>query len=119
MYKLCKTESAARRQRQLEDGLLSAMLSQRYEDIAISDLCDQLSIPRKSFYRYFASKDGALHALIDHRLLECEMQNMGSGERGESTLNIPHFFLFWMNRKPLLPSGWMPTVSEVRTPNRY
>ena len=51
MYKLCKTEQSAQRQRELEYGLLDAMLVKNYEDISISDLCDHLQIPRKSFYR--------------------------------------------------------------------
>ena len=72
MYKLCKTEQSAQRQRELERGLLNAMSTHQYEEISVSDLCDQMEIPRKSFYRYFSSKDGALHALIDHTLLEFE-----------------------------------------------
>ena len=72
MYKLCKTEQSARRQRQLEDGLLAAMQNMRYEDISISDLCQQLGIPRKSFYRYFTNKEGALYGLLDHNLMEFE-----------------------------------------------
>ena len=42
MYKLCKTEQSAARQRELEEGLLKAMQNTRYEDISVSDLCDQL-----------------------------------------------------------------------------
>ena len=37
MYKLCKTEQSARRQRQLEQGLLSMMASIQYEQISVSD----------------------------------------------------------------------------------
>ena len=70
MYKLCKTEYSVRRQRQIEEALLETMETSRYEDISVSDLCARLGIPRKSFYRYFSSKDGALFALIDHRLLK-------------------------------------------------
>ena len=73
MYKLCKTERSANRQRQLEEGLLTAMETTRYDDISVSDLCEQMDIPRKSFYRYFDSKDGALQALIDHTLMEFEL----------------------------------------------
>lgn len=103
MYKLCKTEQSAQRQRQLEDGLLEAMMVQRYEDISISDLCDQLEVPRKSFYRYFASKDGALHALVDHRLLECELQNKISfKDKGADLLQLTWFFEYWKSQKKLL-----------------
>ena len=51
MYKLCKTEQSAGRQRELEQGLLHLMLKNRYEDISVSDLCNFMKIPRNSFYR--------------------------------------------------------------------
>ena len=70
MYKICKTDQSAARQREIELGLLSMMLEQPFESITISDLCDRLCIPRKAFYRYFSGKDGALFALIDHTMLE-------------------------------------------------
>ncbi len=70
MYKLCKTEQSQRRQREIENALLELMLHSRYEDITVSDLCARIQLPRKSFYRYFTGKDGALHALIDHALTD-------------------------------------------------
>lgn len=94
MYKLCKTEQSARRQRELELGLLEAMKSQQYEDISISDLCDRMAIPRKSFYRYFSNKDGALMALLDHSLMEFD-QNRDGGD-------LELFFQFWYERRDLL-----------------
>ena len=39
MYKLCKTEQSANRQRQLEQGLLSMMAETQYDQISVSDLC--------------------------------------------------------------------------------
>lgn len=104
MYKLCKTEQSARRQRELEQGLLAAMGTHRYEEITVSDLCDQLNIPRKSFYRYFSSKDGALHALIDHTLLEFEGFSAGEGTVAKRTyqLDLERFFRFWKERRALL-----------------
>ena len=104
MYKLCKTEQSAQRQRQLEEGLLAAMKTKRYEEITISDLCDQMGIPRKSFYRYFSGKDGALHALIDHTLLDFEQYSVTLS--GNGPVNVPqdlrHFFEFWQQHRPLL-----------------
>ena len=70
MYKICKTEQSSQRQRQIEQGLFQLMRIMRYEDISISDLCEKLQIPRKTFYRYFSGKDGALYALIDHILID-------------------------------------------------
>lgn len=74
MYKQCRTEQSSRRQRELEQGLLKAMLQKHYDEISVSDLCDRIGIPRKSFYRYFSSKDGALYALIDHTLMDYDIQ---------------------------------------------
>lgn len=104
MYKLCKTEQSAARQRELEAGLLTVMENQRYEDITISGLCDQLQIPRKSFYRYFSSKDGALHALLDHTLLEFDrVADIYLISRGNDAKNgLERFFYFWQSQKRLL-----------------
>lgn len=104
MYKLCKTEQSAARQRQLEEGLMSVMLTKRYDEISVSDLCDALEIPRKSFYRYFSSKDGALHALIDHTLMGFEGFTIPYRRGAARTLHgeLEGFFQFWIQHKPLL-----------------
>lgn len=104
MYKICKTAQSAQRQRELENGLLEAMKTERYEEISISELCSRLGIPRKTFYRYFDSKDGALYGLIDHTLLEYEGFSVGYLASGRRTLQreLEQFFLFWLEKKSLL-----------------
>ena len=104
MYKLCKTEQSAQRQRQLEQGLLQAMRTQQYEDISISDLCDQMGIPRKSFYRYFSNKDGALFALLDHTLMEFEQSGaeLVTPLEGNAIGDLEKFFYFWYDHRDLL-----------------
>lgn len=103
MYKLCKTEQSAARQRQLELGLMEAMASQHYDEISVSDLCDRMQIPRKSFYRYFSGKDGALKALVDHTLLEFEGFSVIAGTVEDRTKGfLEDFFLFWQRHKVLL-----------------
>ena len=104
MYKDCRIEQSAERQRILEKGLLEAMKNQRFEDISISDLCDRMEIPRKSFYRYFSGKEGALHALLDHTLMEFEPFMMGLWQDGRRTVkrDLESFFLFWLDRRALL-----------------
>lgn len=104
MYKLCKTEQSAARQRELEAGLLQAMMLKRYDEISISDLCEQMNIPRKSFYRYFSSKDGALHALLDHTLLEYERvaDDFVSASKKDPTTFLERYFQYWFNQKTLL-----------------
>lgn len=104
MYKLCKTEQSAARQRQLEQGLLQAMQTKRYEDISISELCDRLGVPRKSFYRYFSGKDGALAALLDHTLIEFSQSIPLSNKVRHNTAigELERYFRFWQERKPLM-----------------
>ncbi len=102
MYKLCRTEQSAARQRQLELGLLQLMLTRRYEEISISDLCEKMQIPRKSFYRYFSSKDGALFALLDHTMLEFYESGLRGRGAASPMGDLEHFFRFWYNHRQLL-----------------
>jgi AcrR family transcriptional regulator len=99
LYKLCKSEQSARRQRELELGLLKAMKTREYEEISISELCEQMQIPRKSFYRYFSNKDGALMALLDHTLMEFEQI---PDSKTESSGDLERFFAFWHEHRELL-----------------
>ena len=97
MYRLCRTEQSSSRQRMLEDGLLRMMTIKHYDDISVSELCDFLEIPRKTFYRYFSHKDGALTALID-----LKMEEFFESERGEAAGQLRWFFKFWEENKILL-----------------
>ncbi len=101
MYKLCVSEQSAQRQRELEAGLLDLMQARRYEDITVSDLCEHLGIPRKAFYRYFSGKDGALHALLDHILLEYPQLDSPTSDAGVRS-SMETYFRFWKDQKPLL-----------------
>ena len=115
MYKLCKTEQSALRQRQIEDALLSEMTVRRYEDITVSDLCQKLAIPRKAFYRYFNGEEGALFALLDHRLME---YGRGGEENREIRifhigLDLEWFFRFWLEQKVLLDALERSGISGI------
>lgn len=115
MYKLCKTEQSAARQKALEEGLLKFMLQRHFEEISVSDLCDSMQIPRKSFYRYFSSKDGALHALIDHTLMGFEGFTLPYRRNENRTLlgELEGFFQFWVQHKPLLDALARSSMSGV------
>ena len=60
MYKLCKTEESAKRQREMELTLFECMKTTRYEDITVNNICECGGFPRKAFYRYFDNKESAL-----------------------------------------------------------
>ena len=115
MYKMCKTEQSAARQRKLERGLLSAMSIHQYDEISVSDLCDQMGIPRKSFYRYFSGKDGALHALIDHTLLDFEQFSGILVGRNPTNIQqeLRRFFEFWLQHRQFLDALERSSLSGV------
>lgn len=103
MYKQCKTEQSSRRQRQLERGLLEAMKQRRFEEISVSDLCDEMQIPRKSFYRYFEGKEGALYSLIDHVLLDYELYTIpGLDEQCSALEYMEQIFCYWKECREVL-----------------
>lgn len=104
MYKQCQTEESTKRQRLLELGLLRAMEKQRYDDISISDLCVQLNITRKTFYRYFSGKDGCLFALLDHTMLDFfhHTPHFQKASTGTALGDLEAFFQFWYHHRDLL-----------------
>lgn len=104
MYKTCHTEESSRRQRELEQGLLDVMRRHPYEKITLTELCRQLKIPRKTFYRYFPTKDDCLLALIDHTLSDCnDLALKGWTAAGALDRDVQlRFFTFWKEHKNLL-----------------
>lgn len=104
MYKQCRTEQSLSRQRQMERGLLEIMGKRQYEEISVSDLCVELQIPRKSFYRYFDSKDGALQALIDHTLMGYDgFQSHAPADGVDTPLYyMEQVFQYWIRNRDLL-----------------
>ena len=104
MYKICHTEESSRRQRELEAGLLKAMGAQPYDRITLTELCRQLQIPRKTFYRYFPTKDDCLLALIDHTLSDCNTVSLMGWEGGKDLTqrHLVEFFDYWLRQKCFL-----------------
>ncbi len=103
MYKLCKTEQSTQRQREIERSLLDLMSKKNYNDITITELCDGLDMPRKTFYRYFDSKDGALYALIEHTMFEY-FTSQSKSVMAERILKreLEQFFDFWLKHREFL-----------------
>ena len=103
MYKDCITEESARRQRQLEQCLLDLMLTMPYNQITISDISDRAGISRKSFYRYFNSKEGCLYALVDHAIFDGAALYLPN-QVDVHTLQSSHerFFRYWKEQHQLL-----------------
>ena len=103
MYKHCATEESARRQRQLETCLLDLMATENYAHITISHICDRADISRKSFYRYFSSKEGCLYALLDHAIFDGAAYCLPDQPNHYTTrLIYERFFSYWREKASLL-----------------
>ena len=115
MYKLCKTEESATRQRGIEKKLLSLMTTKDFEDITVSELCLEMNMPRKAFYRYFDSKEDALHALIQHTMAEFESFNEIYTAEGKRNLqsDLEQFFKFWLSRRDFLDTLKKNNLSSI------
>lgn len=104
MYKTCHTEESSLRQRTLEAGLLGALQNQPYAKITLTELCRELGVPRKTFYRYFPTKDDCLLGLIDHTLSDCNTVAL-TGWEGDRALKQTHllgFFTYWRKQETFL-----------------
>ena len=104
MYKQCRTEQSAARQQQLEQGLLRIMLKRQYDEISVSDLCNEIGVPRKAFYRYFSGKDGALFSMIDRALMDFEIHSTSTQMHEPETPRgyMEHVFIYWTEHRDLL-----------------
>ena len=106
MYKLCKTERSAKRQRLIERALLELMTEYPFDEISITQLCEKLDMPRKAFDRYFDGKEGALQALLEHTILEYEGfmhdTSVVQSSRRSMQEELEKLFLFVKQQKPLL-----------------
>ena len=105
MYKICRTEQSAKRQREIEEALLRLMNKRKYEEISIIELCEESGVPRKAFYRYFDNKEAALQALIDHTLTGYEdFVKAKAVKKKQRRLSddLEHFFLFWSYKREFL-----------------
>ncbi len=103
MYKLCKTESATKRQREIEKELFAMICEVGYEDVTVTELCLRMGLQRKTFYRYFDSKDAAFSALVEHTLSEYSgfHKDVRRGQRS-LTAELEEYFKFWYKNRALL-----------------
>lgn len=101
MYKLCKTEKTAKRQRAIEQKLLELMMTKSFDSITVTELCEELDMPRKAFYRYFDGKESTLKGLIEHSLAEFGGAGRADGPRSLHK-ELEGFFVFWQEKRDLL-----------------
>lgn len=103
MYKECKTERSEARQRSISGRLLEMMEKRQYDDISVTDICEDLSMPRKAFYRYFDDKESALDCAIAQKLSEFPMSQANPPAAPRMLhRELESFFKFWFEERRLL-----------------
>ena len=74
-----------------------------YGSITIGQICEKAGVSRKSFYRYFDSKDGCLHALLDHVIMGASAYYMNDADENQtSSLFCIRIFEYWQRQTLLL-----------------
>ncbi len=97
MYKKCKTERSRKRQNQIEQAFLKLLSQKNFDNITVSELSSFANIPRKAFYRYFETKEGVLHALIDHTLQGYEEYYQATKKEKRTIIgDLEAYFSFWL-----------------------
>ena len=116
MYKLCQTPRTIQRSQHISSCLLSMMTHTHFNDITISALCKEAGVPRKSFYRYFDTKEDVFHLLLDTLMTECiRLCEMDAHKAVEVTIErLTVCFRFWSEQKAVFDaagkSGMMPHI---------
>ena len=96
MYRKCVTDISVQHQHQVTEALMELMKKIPFEDISVTALCQSANISRRVFYHLFSNKTGALHALVDHRILDIEIS------RPELSGDALRFFLYWQDQREFL-----------------
>lgn len=102
MYKECKTERSAARQRLIGNTLLEMMKKRPYDDITVTDLCNELDMPRKAFYRYFDDKESALDCAIAQTLANYPAERPKIQSPRLLHRELQDFFEFWLRNRSLI-----------------
>ena len=102
MYKSCKTDISAQRQKHIAQCLLDMIAKESYEDVTITDLCQQAGVPRNTFYRYFANKEAVLRYLLEDSLREVLLkvvQTYHTSQEREMIYHIANWLRFYKEQE--------------------
>lgn len=119
MYKQCKTEETAKRQQYMIDVLIEMMQNTVFDEISVSSLCRKAGIPRKSFYRYFDSKEDLLHAALDS--LQEAYHHYSAPRRPQNASveeDLTLFYTFWLEHRGFLSAVRYSKMSSLLVASR-
>ncbi len=118
MYKKCKTLQSAQRQQHIIETLISLMQTNTYDEISVSTLCEYAEIPRKTFYRYFDSKEDLLQATLDSlRVTYRQFVSPRRHPNADTIEDLELFFLFWKEHESFLQAIRFSRMSSLLVSN--
>ena len=109
MAKQCATEKTMERQNRIGKVLELMMMEMDYDDIFVSDLCSRAGISRRSFYRYFNSKEDVLRFVLEDIIRDCHLQIvlMFCPERSLED-RLTEFLIYWKEKQ----SHWLEILTR-------
>ena len=101
MAMLCHTEYAIQKKTQIENSLMQLMISRKYQDISVTNICQEAGIPRRTFYHYFENKEAVLDSMIETLMQQCFLNSMFDFRLGQEHLkdSFLQIFRFWEGEK--------------------
>ena len=78
------------------------LADRKFSDITVTDLCRELSIPRKTFYRYFDSIDDVLNSYTADVLANYHENSPALENPRNPVKEMEYFFVFWRDHKAFL-----------------
>ena len=103
MYKICKRESAAKRQAEIADSVKHLLLVSYYEQTTVADICRNASISRRTFYRFFDGKDDVIDYLIERAMGRDNSHfSIANSAEEAAILEFRSYFRFWLKNKDIL-----------------
>lgn len=99
MYKIPKNRQAIIRQKEILNAFSSFLQKNYLKDITVSRLCEEISIPRKAFYRYFDSINDLIDLWADNLFQEMiDNTNISYNTERDMEKLLIEFFNYWASR---------------------
>ncbi len=102
VYRNCKTDLSAQRQKHIALCFLEMVKETTFEDVSITQLCQRAGVPRNSFYRYFSNKEAILKYLLENSLREMLMkvvQSYHTSQEREMIYHITNWLRFYKEQE--------------------
>ncbi len=100
MYKKQTSRIAMQSQNWIADSVVRLLETYSFQEITVTQICQEAQLVRKTFYRNFETKEDVLHYILDH-LFE-SFQGKIDIYTMEPFEIFTHYYEYWAEKKQLL-----------------